>query len=29
MKYFADYMKERIYAIDGNTGDGVMVNARG
>lgn len=29
MKYFADYMKERIYAIDENTGDGVMVNARG
>lgn len=29
MKYFADYMNESIYAIDENSGDGVMVNARG
>ena len=29
MKYFADYMKERIYAIDENTGDGVMVDGDG
>lgn len=29
MKYFADYMNESIYAIDENTGNGVMVNARG
>lgn len=28
MKYFADYMNESIYAIDENSGDGVMVNAR-
>ena len=29
MKYFADYMNESIYAIDENTGNGAMVNARG
>lgn len=29
MKYFADYMNESIYAIDENTGDGVMVDGDG
>ena len=29
MKYFADYMKERIYAVDEKTGNGVMVDEYG
>lgn len=29
MKYFADYMKERVYAVDEKTGDCVMKNERG
>lgn len=29
MKYFADYMKERVYAVDEKTGNCVMKNERG
>lgn len=29
MKYFADYMEERIYAIDEKTGNGIMVDEYG
>lgn len=29
MKYFADYMKERVYAVDEKTGKGVMVDEDG
>ena len=29
MKYFADYMKERVYAVDEKTGNGVMVDEYG
>ena len=29
MKYFADYMKERVYAINEKTGIGIMVDENG
>lgn len=29
MKYFADYMKEHVYAIDEKTGKGLIKNERG
>ena len=29
MKYFADYMKERVYAVDEKTGNGIIKDERG